>query len=52
MSKGNDAKKGTKKQPAKSLKEKQADKRDKKSSLTNPGLLPITPADKTPKSKK
>lgn len=40
MSKGQDAKKGTKKEPAKTMKEKQAAKRDKKN---NKGGLTIDP---------
>ncbi len=39
MSKGQDTKKGSKKEPAKTMKEKKAAKRDKKSDKKNTGLL-------------
>lgn len=38
MSKGQDSKKNTKKEPAKTMKEKKAAKRDKKSEKKNHGL--------------
>lgn len=39
MSKGQDSKKGTKKEPAKTLKEKQAAKRDKKNGVKPIGVI-------------
>jgi len=39
MSKGQNTKKGSKKTPAKTMKEKKADKRNKKSDKSNHGLL-------------
>ena len=39
MSKGQDSKKGSKKEPAKTMKEKKAAKRDKKYEKNNPGIL-------------
>jgi len=39
MSKGQDAKKGSKKEPAKTMKEKKNAKRDKKNGVTNSGIL-------------
>lgn len=39
MSKGQDTKKGSKKEPAKTMQEKKNAKRDKKNGLTNQGLL-------------
>jgi hypothetical protein len=39
MSKGQDSKKGTKKEPAKTMKEKKAAKRDKKNEKQNKGIL-------------
>ncbi|MFA7418052.1 MAG: hypothetical protein WCZ90_00095 [Melioribacteraceae bacterium] len=38
MSKGQNSKKGSKKEPAKTMKEKKAAKRDKKTDKTNMGL--------------
>lgn len=39
MSKGQDRKKGSKKEPAKTMKEKKAAKREKKNQKTNQGIL-------------
>ena len=39
MSKGQDTKKGSKKEPAKTMQEKKNAKRDKKNGMTNHGLL-------------
>ena len=39
MSKGQNAKKGTKKEPQKTMKEKKAAKRDKKNEQNKPGIL-------------
>jgi len=39
MSKGQDSKKSTKKEPAKTQKEKKAAKRDKKEGKKSPGLM-------------
>ena len=39
MSKGQNSKKGAKKEPAKSMKEKQADKRDKKNGQVGSGVI-------------
>jgi hypothetical protein len=39
MSKGQDRKKGSKKEPAKTMKEKKAAKREKKNEKMNPGIL-------------
>jgi|MGYP003397646517 hypothetical protein len=39
MSKGQDSKKGSKKEPAKTMKEKKAAKRDKKNEKNKPGIL-------------
>jgi len=39
MSKGQDSKKGSKKEPAKTMKEKKAAKRDKKNGVPNPGII-------------
>lgn len=41
MSKGQDSKKGSKKQPAKTMQEKKNAKRDKKNGLTNQSLLTV-----------
>ena len=40
MSKGQNAKKGSKKEPAKTMKEKKAAKREKKDTKNNPPILP------------
>jgi hypothetical protein len=39
MSKGHNSKKGTKKEPAKTMKEKKAAKREKKNEKANQGIL-------------
>ena len=39
MSKGQDRKKGSKKEPAKTMKEKKAAKREKKNEKINPGII-------------
>jgi hypothetical protein len=39
MSKGQDSKKGQKKEPAKTMKEKKAAKREKKNDTKTPGIL-------------
>ncbi len=39
MSKGQDSKKGSKKEPTKTMKEKKAAKRDKKNEKNKPGIL-------------
>lgn len=46
MSKGQDSKKSTKKAPQKTMQEKKAAKRDKKSGGINTGLLTPTPKGK------
>lgn len=43
MSKGQDAKKGAKKEPLKTMKEKKAAKRDKRNGITGSGIVTTLP---------